>query len=76
MTFPGLVSFVSSDNAKIAFYYQLTLLEILSMNWTVYLSGEIHSDWRDQILAGVKENNLPIQAMECSIRSGLLRGTW
>ena len=60
MICPGLVSFVSSDNAKIAFYYQLTLLEILSMNWTVYLSGEIHSDWRDQILAGVKENNLPI----------------
>lgn len=28
--------------------------------WHVYLSGEIHSDWRDQIIAGAKEQNLPI----------------
>ena len=27
-------------------------------NWTVYLSGEIHSDWREQIMEGAK--NLPI----------------
>ena len=30
------------------------------MNLTVYLSGEIHSDWREQITAGVKDNNLPV----------------
>lgn len=30
------------------------------MNWTVYLSGEIHTDWRDQIAAGAKAGNLPI----------------
>ena len=30
------------------------------MNWTVYLSGEIHTDWREQIMFGAKENNLPI----------------
>ncbi len=30
------------------------------MNWNVYLSGEIHTDWRQQISAGVKERSLPI----------------
>ena len=28
--------------------------------WRVYLSGEIHSDWREQIAGGVKSRNLPI----------------
>ena len=31
------------------------------MSWTVYLSGEIHSDWRDQIIAGAKAHNLDIK---------------
>lgn len=30
------------------------------MNWTVYLSGEIHSDWRDAIAAGVRDAGLPV----------------
>ena len=30
------------------------------MNWTVYLSGEIHTDWRAQIMQGAKANNLPV----------------
>ena len=29
--------------------------------WKVYLSGEIHSDWRDVIANGVKEHDLPVQ---------------
>ncbi len=29
------------------------------MNWTVYLSGEIHTDWRDMIRAGAQEKGLP-----------------
>lgn len=29
-------------------------------NWHVYLSGEIHTDWREQIEAGVMQANLPI----------------
>lgn len=29
--------------------------------WTVYLSGEIHTDWRDQIKAGAKELGLDIE---------------
>ena len=29
-------------------------------NWTVYLSGEIHTDWRQRIAAGVEESNLPV----------------
>ena len=31
------------------------------MNWTVYLSGEIHSDWRQQIMQGAKEHGLAIK---------------
>ena len=31
------------------------------MNWTVYLSGEIHTDWREQIIKGSEEAGLPIQ---------------
>ncbi len=30
------------------------------MNWTVYLSGEIHTDWRDRIIAGTEKAGLPI----------------
>jgi hypothetical protein len=28
--------------------------------WNIYLAGEIHSDWRDRIMAGAKEKNLPV----------------
>ena len=30
------------------------------MTWNVYLSGEIHTDWRDQIIAGAAKLDLPI----------------
>ena len=30
------------------------------MTWTIYLSGEIHSDWREQITDGAAKNNLPV----------------
>ena len=30
------------------------------MDWTVYLSGEIHTDWRNQIESGVMSHQLPI----------------
>jgi YtoQ family protein len=30
------------------------------MEWTVYLSGEIHSDWRQQIIDGATGHTLPI----------------
>ena len=30
------------------------------MNWTVYLSGEIHTDWRQQIIDGAEREKLPI----------------
>lgn len=29
--------------------------------WQVYLSGEIHSDWRDQIAAGIESQGLPVE---------------
>ncbi len=28
--------------------------------WSVYLSGEIHSDWRERIEAGAREAGLPV----------------
>jgi len=30
------------------------------MNWIVYLSGEIHTDWRQQIIDGASALDLPI----------------
>jgi YtoQ family protein len=30
------------------------------MHWVVYLSGEIHTDWREQIQRGVEEQGLPV----------------
>jgi YtoQ family protein len=29
-------------------------------NWNVYLSGEIHTDWREQIERGAQDQNLPV----------------
>ena len=31
--------------------------------WHVYLAGEIHSDWRQRIAAGVEEAGLPVELM-------------
>lgn len=31
------------------------------MRFTVYLSGEIHTNWRDEIIRGATENDLDIQ---------------
>ncbi|GGO88013.1 hypothetical protein GCM10011348_42500 [Marinobacterium nitratireducens] len=31
------------------------------MIWTVYLSGEIHTDWRERIQAGCAELELPVE---------------
>jgi YtoQ family protein len=31
------------------------------MIWTIYLAGEIHSDWREQIIQGARERNLPTE---------------
>ena len=29
--------------------------------WTVYLSGEIHTDWRERIESGARERDLPVR---------------
>ena len=31
------------------------------MTWNVYLSGEIHTDWRARIINGAAKRNLPIE---------------
>ncbi len=33
----------------------------MSDNWRIYLSGEIHTDWREQIIAGAKDAALPVR---------------
>ena len=33
------------------------------MSYTIYLSGEIHSDWREQIIQGITNNNLDIEVL-------------
>ena len=32
----------------------------MSKRWKVYLSGEIHSDWRDRIIGAAAERELPV----------------
>lgn len=32
----------------------------MTKTWSVYLSGEIHSDWREQIISGASDRNLPV----------------
>lgn len=34
------------------------------MAYTIYLSGEIHTDWREQIKQGILENELDIDVLE------------
>jgi YtoQ family protein len=31
--------------------------------WNVYLAGEIHSDWRERIAAGVRDAGLPVSLL-------------
>ncbi len=31
------------------------------MTWTVYLSGEIHSNWRQEIEQGIEQEKLPVE---------------
>jgi len=33
----------------------------LNDTWTIYLAGEIHSDWRQRIATGVQQRNLPVK---------------
>jgi YtoQ family protein len=33
------------------------------LNVTVYLSGEIHTDWRDQIVKGIEQRKLPVNTL-------------
>src|SRR5690625_1657291 len=38
----------------------ITLFGGILMELTVYLAGEIHTDWRDRVKAMAKEKNLPL----------------
>ncbi len=32
----------------------------MTKTWNIYLSGEIHTDWRDEIAEGIKARDLPV----------------
>jgi YtoQ family protein len=34
---------------------------VAEKSWNVYLSGEIHSDWRERVENGIREAQLPVQ---------------
>ena len=34
-----------------------------AQRWTVYLSGEIHTDWRQRIESGVRQAQLPVDLL-------------
>jgi hypothetical protein len=55
--------FLSSIVSKSALYRSSTSFRSFSTSekvWKVYLSGEIHSDWREVIAKGISEKNLPV----------------
>ncbi len=33
----------------------------MTKTWNVYLSGEIHTDWRERIAAGIESERLPVR---------------
>jgi YtoQ family protein len=33
---------------------------MMDKKWNIYLSGEIHTDWREQIMEGCKADQLPV----------------
>lgn len=33
----------------------------MSKQWIVYLSGEIHTDWRERVMEGTRQKDLPVQ---------------
>lgn len=41
-------------------FSSITAASASDKTWKVYLSGEIHSDWREVIAKGVDEKNLPV----------------
>src|SRR3954453_18372549 len=38
-----------------------TMPAMAERTWNVYLSGEIHSDWRERIEVGAREGGLPVE---------------
>ncbi len=33
----------------------------MTANWNIYLSGEIHTDWRERIQSGAQQKQLPVR---------------
>jgi YtoQ family protein len=48
-------------NSTATCFLVITGVKVEIMMWTVYLTGEIHTDWREKIMQGAKTNNLPVE---------------
>jgi len=42
----------------------------MSTTWTVYLSGEIHTDWREQIMQASAAQQLPLRFVSAVTNHG------
>ena len=51
---------ILAQASKISMARTQPLCSSSARTWNVYLSGEIHSDWRERIAAGVSAANLPV----------------
>jgi len=56
----GARSIVTRSQTTVSNFILKKWMTTSNKTWNVYLSGEIHSDWREQIGQGVRELNLPI----------------
>ena len=61
----AFIRHTKSSTSRVASSLNLSTRSLSSASaekiWTVYLSGEIHSDWREVIADGVEKKNLPVQ---------------
>ena len=59
LTFDPSTGFLQNRIATIQNLNSIYCMENLSMHWNIYLSGEIHTDWREQIIKGCQSLELP-----------------
>ena len=57
----GTIVFSSDQMASILAPTETEKRKGISMKWTVYLSGEIHTDWRKEVITAAEKLELPIE---------------
>ena len=51
---------IATSSSTRRFFASSTTVASAEKTWKVYLSGEIHSDWRDVITKGIESKQLPV----------------